>query len=119
MTLQNNISIKWVPTTSSLFYLNKDEWIDMIKIFIIKMNDNTITLLLKTRLEYFLSNGYNITISNVESDRSIIYPKFKCLNQRSVLIVIPNVPYFISTELIDNKIINYEPKKIKINVDKF
>ena len=35
-----------------------------------------------------------------------------------VLVVIPNVPYFISVQVSDLTIFDYQPKDNKINIDK-
>lgn len=118
MSLIDKIIIKWIPITSSLIFLEKEEWINMIKLFINRLNDKEITIIIKNKLEYFLSINYKIIISNLDPNNTIIYPKCKYLNN-SVLIIIPNVPYFISTELIDSKLFDHYPKKNYPNLEEY
>jgi hypothetical protein len=119
MSLEDKIIINWIPTISTkLIYLNESEWIQMIKKFIQKLDEKPISRILKTKLEYFISIGYNIIISNIDPSTQTIYPKFKYLNPYIVLVVIPNVPYFISVQVSDLTIFDYQPKDNKINIDK-
>lgn len=119
MSLEHKIIINWIPTVSTkLIYLNENEWYEMIKLFIIRMNDRLISKLLKNKLEYFISIGYKIIISNRDASNHTIYPKFKYINSSTVLIVIPNVPYFVLVQVSDPINFNYQPKNNKINIDK-
>jgi hypothetical protein len=113
------IKINFIPTTSRLLYLNRNEWLDMINIFIDRLNETIITKIIKEKLEDFITQGYTVTISNIDSTNIIIYPKCKYINKKSVLIIIPNVPYFISTELIDPIFFDYLPKKNKPDTNNY
>lgn len=99
MSLDQKIILKWYPVISSLFYLDQSEWKEMINTFLKKLDEQPTSSLLKKKLELFLIRGYTITISNKDPSDRTIYPKFKCLNSTNVLIIIPNVPYFISTQV--------------------
>lgn len=119
MSLKDKIILDWIPTRSfKLIYLNENEWTEMIKLFIQKLYEKPISRILVNKLEYFISLGYKILISNIDPSDQTIYPKFKCIDLSSVLIVIPNVPYFISVQVSDPTIFNYQPKNKKINIDK-
>ena len=118
MSLEDKIIINWIPTSSSkLIYLNKEEWIRMIKLFIQKLDEKPISRMLKNRLEYFISFGYKIIISNRDPSNQTIYPKFKRIDFSTVLIVIPNVPYFVSVQVSDPTIFDYKPKNDIVNID--
>ena len=123
MSLQTKIIFKWVSflVSGPLFYLDETEWLEMLNTFILKLSDSKTGNIIKNRLEYFLSIGHNIIISNKDESCHTIYPKFKCINHNTVLIIIPNVPYFISTSVIDinSKIIGYKVQDVIIDIKKY
>jgi hypothetical protein len=121
MSLQTKIIFKWVPflVLGPLFYLNEKEWLEMLNIFILKLSDTKTGNIIKNRLEYFISISYNIIISNKDESCQTIYPKFKCISYNTVLIIIPNVPYFISTSVINSEIINYKAFDEIIDIKKY
>ena len=119
MALQHKIIINWIPTISTkLIYLNENEWYEMIKLFILKLDEKPISQILKNKLEYFISIGYKVIISNRDPSNQTIYPKFKYINSSTVLIIIPNVPYFVSVQVSDPINFDYQPKDTKININK-
>jgi len=121
MSLQSKIIYKWIPflVLGPLFYLDEREWLDMLNIFILKLSNTKTGNIIKKRLEYFISIDYNIIISNKDESCQTIYPKFKCISYNTVLIIIPNVPYFISTPVIDSEIISYKARDEIIDIKKY
>jgi hypothetical protein len=74
----------------------------MIKTFCDKLAVKRVGNLLSCKLVEFIEKGYTITISNNDYPlSSTIYPKIRYVNKTSVLIVIPNVPYFTSNYTVE------------------
>ena len=74
----------------------------MIKTFCDKLAAKNVGNLLTTKLIEFVKKGYSITISNNDYPISrVIYPKIRYESKHSVLVVIPNVPYFTSNYIVD------------------
>jgi hypothetical protein len=50
-----------------------------------------------------MRRGYKIILSNYdrETDHYNIYPKVKYVNEKLIIIIIPNLPYFVNIEIID------------------
>jgi hypothetical protein len=97
------INLKFDFISSSLC-LNKEEWTNMIYEFITKLNDNKIGYKFLNRLKYFLDRDYNLTIINKDDYSRSIYPKTKFINNKTVEILIPSVPYFTQAKTIDPKL---------------
>ena len=105
MSLFNKINLSYVPIFSSLPCLSKEEWTDMIKLFIDKLCEKPIGRFMIDKLNQFINKGYKITIANNDFKYNVtVFPKIRYINNTQVLIVIPSVPYFIECEVIDNKI---------------
>jgi hypothetical protein len=98
-----NINLQFIYFATSVIHLEENEWKKMIQTNLEKINSKPIGIILLERLKVFMDSGYMITISNVDpKSDSVIYPKIKYESYKSVLIVIPNVPYFINVETKDN-----------------
>ncbi len=102
MTLFNHLKIKYTPASNSFLYLEQDEWFLMIKTFCNKLAEKKVGNQLSSKLIEFIDKGYSITISNNDYPiSSTIYPKIRYVNKTSVLVVIPNVPYFTSNYTVE------------------
>lgn len=104
--LKNKIILQFVNIATDLLHLDESEWSQMIFNFVDKLNSKTIGSLIIQKLIRYINNGYQIKISNNHNYSPIIYSKIVYETPRSVLIIIPSVPYFTEVQTIKNKIYN-------------
>ena len=101
MELYENIKYKFEYIPTSFPHLNEIEWKNMLKTFCIRLANKPVGGLLISKLHNFISSGYKITVSNNDYPMSsTIYPKIRYINDASVLIVIPSVPYFTYADTV-------------------
>jgi len=81
--------------------LEKDQWLEFIKLSISKIGKKSTGKLLLDKLEKFVENGYTIQITNKPLINHI-YPATMYLSENAVRICIPSVPYFVSVPVIKN-----------------
>lgn len=133
MSLINHITINYQPVYTSFISLNKEEWSHMIKIFLNKLVEKPVGRILSEKLLYYVRNGYSLIIQNHDFPlNTTVYPKIRYINSKSVLIVIPSIPYFTTIDIVDPVLcegvsdkffsnlleaILYKPAKFKINID--
>ena len=139
MNLSSHVQINYQYVRSQFDHLNKNEWIEMIKLFLVKLAEKPIGRLLSEKLITFVESGYIIRIQNHDfpNDRTV-YPKIKFISDYEVLIVIPSIPYFTEIQTIDAsllsdinfhshtkiltetiKLLNYEPIDYCIDLSEF
>ena len=117
MDLFDHLQINFYEIDTYLIHLNKYEWISMLKQFLKRLLEIPTGNVLLTKINEYLCEGYKITITNRDILTSYIYPKIKYLSKREILIVFPNVPYFIETQVINKDFWNLEKIVNKINPD--
>lgn len=103
MALINYIHINYQPVYSSFVNLDSDEWTQMIKLFITKLADKPIGRMLSDKLLDYIHQGYSITIQNHDFPLNrTVFPKIRYIGSRSVLIVIPSIPYFTTIDVVES-----------------
>jgi len=77
----------------------------MIMGFCLTLAEKPVGRLLINKLIDFINNGYNINISNYDTELNsrYIYPKIRFQDPKSVLIIIPSVPYFVNVQVLTSK----------------
>jgi hypothetical protein len=109
-------------------HLSEEEWKMMIMVFCLELAEKPVGSLLFNKLTEFIDNKYNIKISNYDTElrSSYIYPKIRFQDPRSVLIIIPSVPYFVKVEVLTesleffpdnynlNQVLQYKPARNKL-----
>ena len=83
-------------------FLNELEWSNIIKNALRRINSTHVGELLLNEINNFISQGYNVTISNYSSLKTFQYPHF---NRFSNTIFIPDSPYFIKVEILNEKLL--------------
>jgi len=101
MALFNYIHINYQPVYSSFVNLDSDEWTRMIRLFITKLAEKPTGAMLSDKLLSYVQQGYSITIQNHDFPLNrTVFPKIRYLSSRSVLIVVPSIPYFTTIDVI-------------------
>lgn len=102
MNLSEHVKINYQYVRSTFVHLEKNEWIEMIKLFLVKLAEKPVGKLLSEKLISFIDSGYVIKIQNHDfpQDRTV-YPKIKFISNIEVLIVIPSIPYFTEIQTIN------------------
>lgn len=104
-TLINHINLAFRNIPTDVLHLEENEWKNMIKSFLAKLTLKPYGNIITKKLINFISNGYNITVANVDPEYCLtIYPKIKYIDSQNVMIVYPNVAYFTEIE-VENKTI--------------
>lgn len=136
MNFYNKITLNYVSINTELICLNEEEWKMMIMVFCSELAEKKHGGVLIEKLYGWLSQGYQITITNSDFDSRYIYPKVRYLDSKSILVVIPSVPYFVDVEVINSeylekasdektsvqnliKVANYIPANFKIENSSF
>ena len=88
-----------------LLSLDENEWKTMIYSFFNKLQSKPLGKLLLDKLNYFLSNGYNLEIISNDNSR-INFPKMEMKSHNSASILIPNTEYFTTVDCLNINIIN-------------
>jgi len=118
MDFFSQLQLHYEPVYSSFINLNESEWKLMIKTFCIRLMNRQVGALLVNKLLTFIERGNKITIANCDFTYSrAIYPKIKYVNSKSILIVIPSVPYFTKVETISSKICEEASDAFMRNLD--
>lgn len=117
MSLVNYININYQPVYSSFVHLDEHEWTQMIKLFINKLAEKPIGSMLSFKLIDYIQRGYSITIQNNDFPLNrTVFPKIRYVGPRSVLIVIPSIPYFTSIDVIEPELCEDVPDKFFTNL---
>ena len=105
ITLFNHINLNFITVPTDVLHLNEIEWKNMIKSFLVRLTSKSHGNVITRKLINFISNGYNITIANLDPEYcQTIYPKIKYIDSRNVMIVYPNVAYFTEIEVEDKTV---------------
>jgi hypothetical protein len=96
-----------------LLSLDENEWKTMIYSFFNKLQSKPLGKLLLDKLNYFLSNGYNLEIISNDNSR-INFPKMEMKSQNSVSILIPNTEYFTTVDCLKIDINNNNSDLLEI-----
>ena len=131
MEFYTKIDINFTPIYTDHINLSEEEWRRMIMSFCLKLAEKPVGYILINKLTEFISNGYNLKLSNYDTDSSYVYPKIKFQNSNSVLIIIPSVPYFVNVEVLTkdaqflsdndnlNQVIQYKPAFNKLELSSY
>ena len=135
MSIIHNIDFYWQDVPTSEIHLNKDEWILWIKNNIIKINSKFYGNILIEKLnDFIVYKNCRIKFYNRDPNSNSIYPKIKFIDNKNVIIIIPNVPYFNDIETINKQlcedtddqylnnfinVLNYKPSKLRININEY
>ena len=133
MALSDYITINYQPVYTRFIHLESDEWIHMIKQFLDKLAEKSVGKMLTDKILTFIRSGYKVHIQNCDFPyNNTVYPKIRYINSRTVLIVVPSIPYFTTIDTIepglcedvDDKFfknlsmcLQYNPANFKINTN--
>ena len=106
MDFYSKLELQFTLISTDFLQLNEKEWYEMIKLFCVKLADKPIGNIIISKLDEFISNDYNIIISNYDSESVYIHPKVKYIDKKLIIIIIPSLPYFVNVEIIDINIFN-------------
>lgn len=98
--LKSNIILQFIDIHTDIIHLTQTEWTQMIFNFIDKLNIKKTGSLIIQKLITHINNGYQIKISNKHNNSLLIYSKIIYDSPKSVLIIIPSVPYFTEVQTI-------------------
>jgi hypothetical protein len=103
MDFYHKLDFNFTPIQTEFLHLNEEEWKEMIRLFCIRLEEKPTSNILINKLHEFMRRGYKIILSNYdrETDHYNIYPKVKYVNEKLIIIIIPNLPYFVNIEIID------------------
>lgn len=109
MELYSKLEFEFTEFYTEHIHLSEEEWKIMIMVFCLELAEKPVGSLLMNKLTEFINKSYHIKIANYDTElKSIyIYPKIRYLGSKSVLIIIPSVPYFIKVEVLNIRIQNY------------
>ena len=117
MSLFNYIKINYQPVYTSLINLDANEWSCMVKLFIDKLAEKPIGRILSDKLIGYITRGYSITIQNHDFPENItVFPKIRYTGSRTVLIVVPSIPYFTSIDTVESGLCEDVPDKFFSNL---
>lgn len=99
------LNITFIPIHTDHINLSEEEWRRMIMINCLKLAEKPVGCLLINKLTDFINNGYNIKIANYDTELNprYTYPKIRFIDPKSVLIIIPSVPYFVNVQVLTSK----------------
>ena len=90
------------------YYLTEEEWLNNINNYINKLKNTITGNKMFELLEYYISVGYEIIISNYNSNIINQYPHVRPKTNNKIYVYFPDIPYFIKVPVIKNKITNNE-----------
>lgn len=119
MLLSDNIEINYRPVYTNLINLSEQEWTRMVKLFIDKLAEKPIGKCLTDKLLRFIRTGYQIKIQNHDFPHNrTVFPKIRYVNHRTVLIVVPSIPYFTTIDTVESELCEDVDDKFFSNVSK-
>lgn len=102
MALSHRIQLNYQPVYTRFVNLSSEEWTQMVRQFVDKLAEKPVGGTLVTNLIRFIESGYKILIQNHDYPTSrTVFPKIRYVNKKTVLIVVPSVPYFTTVETVD------------------
>lgn len=128
MELYSRLKFEFTEFHTDHIHLSEEEWKMMIMVFCLELAEKPVGGLLIEKLTEFINNRYNIKIANYDTElkSSYVYPKIRFQGHKSVLIIIPSVPYFVKVEVLTegsyffpdnynlNQVLQYKPAKKKL-----
>jgi hypothetical protein len=102
MDLYSNLKFEFTEFHTDHIHLSEEEWKMMIMVFCLELADKPTSRLLIEKLIEFTNNGYSIKIANYDTklQSTYVYPKIRYEKNKSVLIIIPSVPYFVDVHVL-------------------
>jgi hypothetical protein len=117
MELYSKLIINFTEFHTDHINLSEEEWNRMIMGFCIKLAEKPAGRILIEKLTGFVNDKYHIKVANYDTElkSSCIYPKIRYQDKKSILIIIPSVPYFVKVEVLKDNDFNYLPVAEKLS----